>query len=824
VSAVSPGRFPVLRNALAELRHRPGRLVAVIVAIVVSVGYLAASFTVLDGTTTSIESSVIERTAGTDVVVTVGTDDRAAQAALVGRLAALPGVASADLGFLSHGRVTGSSDWVQQQSVPDNPRLRWADLTAGRWPATPDEIALGAVTARQLNLRVGDRITLNDTTSSATLAVTGLVREGGSLLSGLAQRSFVATSYYTGADSIRTSLQTEILVIGDGSVGRNRLAADAAAVAGGSRVETSTAFARRKMSEQTGGVFVLQILLLVFGAVALLVGGIMIVNTFLILVTQRRRQIGLLRALGAGRGQIWRGLLAEATVIGAVGAALGVAAGVALAAGVAALLDQPLTVPTGQVTGAGVVGVMVALAAVLLPARLATRVAPMDALRPTAERPAERRAARARVAAALALGAAGLAGIALGFTGNPYALLFSVGGSFVAAAGLLSAAGLFLPALLRGFGAVFRRFGPIARLACANVLRNPGRSAATGAALMLAVGLVVTLQIGAASLKATADRNLGARFPVDVTVSMFDGPLPERTAGDVAGVAGITRVAAVRSTRVTAELGGRRATVRVLSPGADAMALLPVPRPPLSDAQVLADPYLLTNAGVRDGSPLTITGPTGSVTVPVRPDHLAPADALVVSPAVLAALDAGAPTGTVWASAEPGADISELRSQLRAVAAPVAGAEVGGGLSAKAGYHELLDRLLAVTTALLGVAVLIALLGVGNTLGLSVLERTRESALLRALGLQRPQLRRLLAAEAVLLSLAGTVVGVAAGAFFGWVGTRAVSAELSFRTVVFAMSMPQTLGVAAVTVVAGVLASVLPGRRAARAAPIEALR
>ncbi|MEV4087815.1 ABC transporter permease, partial [Nonomuraea fuscirosea] len=225
----------------------------------------------------------------------------------------------------------------------------------------------------------------------------------------------------------------------------------------------------------------------------------------------------------------------------------------------------------------------------------------------------------------------------------------------------------------------------------------------------------------------------------------------------------------------------------------------------------------------RNGSRLTVTGRSGSVTLPVRGDPLAPTGGLVVAPRVLAALDAGAPLGAVWAKARPGTDITALRSHLRTVAEPLTGAEVGGGLTAKLIYHTAMDRLLAMSTMLLAVAVLIALVGVGNTLGLSVLERTRESALLRALGLQRRQLRWMLAIEAMLLSLAGAVVGIAAGAFFGWIGAYAVSGELNLENIQFAMSVPQTLGVTAVAVVAGVLASVLPGRRAARATPVAAL-
>jgi putative ABC transport system permease protein len=189
----------------------------------------------------------------------------------------------------------------------------------------------------------------------------------------------------------------------------------------------------------------------------------------------------------------------------------------------------------------------------------------------------------------------------------------------------------------------------------------------------------------------------------------------------------------------------------------------------------------------------------------------------------MATLDAGAEVGTVWAEVAPDADITTLRSRLRDAVAPITAAEVGGGLTAKAGYHEFLDRLLMVTTTLLAVAVLIALIGVGNTLGLSVLERTRESALLRALGLPRGGLRWMLAIEAVLLSASGTAVGIAAGVFAGWVGTHAISGELNFSTVEFAVSVPQTIAVGVVACLAGVVASLLPGRRAARAAPVEAL-
>ncbi|TWP46114.1 FtsX-like permease family protein [Lentzea tibetensis] len=779
--------------ALAELRHNPRRIIAVVLAIMISVGYLAASVTVVASESATMERGVIARVANTDVVVTVAGQHAAEQnSGLLQQIRQVEGVESADLSYLSHGRVSGSSEWVQQQSVPDNPALRWTGLAAGEWPQGPDEIALGTVTAEQLNLAVGDQITISDTGSSATLKVTGLTHEGNSLLSGLAQSSFVAPAFYTGASTIRTSLQTEILVIG---VAPERLAEKIRAVAGVSGVETSAEFVQRKMSDQAGGVFVFQLLLLVFGAIALLVGGIMIVNTFLVLVAQRRRQIGLLRAIGASAAQVRRNLLVEALVIGAVGSIAGALLGVGVAALVALGIGEHLTVPIGQIALVAATGVVITVLAVLGPARRATRIPPLDALRPVADRSTERRSSRVRTAVAAVLVVGGLA---LNTVEGPYALLFAVGGQFVCAIGLLLATGAYLPLVLRALGSVVR--GPVARLAVSNTLRNPGRAAATGAALVLAVGLVVTLQVGAASMKATANDNLDVRFPVDVTVSVFDGALPAHTEAAIAKVVGIAEAEPLKATR--AALGA--AHLRVLA------------HESVPDDRILADPYLATSS-------TTLTGTTGAVTLPIVQDFLAPADTLLVSPAVMERIDANAVVGTVWAKASPDADITELRAQLRAVVAPIPGVEVGGGLSAKASYHEFLDRILLVTTMLLAVAVLIALIGVGNTLSLSVLERTRESALLRALGLQGHDLRRMLAIEAVLLSLSGTVAGIGAGVLFGWAGTRAISAELNFRDTAFAMSVPQTATVAAVAIVAGVVASIMPGRRAARASPVAAL-
>ncbi|MET1005553.1 MAG: ABC transporter permease, partial [Propionibacteriaceae bacterium] len=212
-----------------------------------------------------------------------------------------------------------------------------------------------------------------------------------------------------------------------------------------------------------------------------------------------------------------------------------------------------------------------------------------------------------------------------------------------------------------------------------------------------------------------------------------------------------------------------------------------------------------------------------SVAFTAEQSDVAPQGVVVVTQSRLAQLDPLARVGAVWGAATSRSEAGDVMAAVRQASGQQPGLELGGSLQEAAALDRVLDSLLAVATGLLGVAVLIALIGVGNTLGLSVIERTRESALLRALGLQRRDLRLMLAVEAALLALVGAVVGIAAGVLFGWIGTAAVVKESNLDGVHFAMSATQTGAVVLVAILAGVLASVIPGRRAALASPTQAL-
>ena len=227
--------------------------------------------------------------------------------------------------------------------------------------------------------------------------------------------------------------------------------------------------------------------------------------------------------------------------------------------------------------------------------------------------------------------------------------------------------------------------------------------------------------------------------------------------------------------------------------------------------------------GESDGDRVTVRVGSRTATYVLRSSDVADAGALVIATRALDRVAPGSPVTAVWAVAATHADPAAVMSGIRSVAAAHPGLEVGGSLEQVAAITSVLTVLLQIATALTAVAVVIALVGMGNSLALSVIERSRESALLRALGLQRRQLRWMLAAEAVLLAVIGSAVGVLAGIGFGMVGTAAMAAEGGFDELRFAVDAGQTVVVVSVAVVAGALASVLPGHRAARARPVEAL-
>lgn len=844
----------MFRQALREVRFHPGRLVATLLAIALSVGFMSAVSIFMATQSAALGAMLALPTSKADLVVEV-SDTTATYDRLRAAMAAVPGVEAVEQSRTASLDLTrsGASALVTVHSLPGE-RFRWAQLTVGNWPGAPTDIALSEQLADQLKVTVGGTVQ----SGPVALTVTGITRDAPSLVLQTAYADAALLDDLLGGERLPQGTWLIGLAAGtdpgaarsllDAAVDPHRAAQSAYPDAPAPIAVSTAAEARHRATlGLTQGFDVMKNLLLAFSGVAALVGTIIIANTFTILLAQRRRQIGLLRAVGASGGQVRSRFLAEAVVLGLIGSLAGIVLGGA-AAWVGALVTKAawfgLLFPWQDLAIEVGVGVLLTVLAAMLPALRATRVAPLEALQPVATSEQVRRASWGR---ATVTGLLFLAGVALAVASQVVPVdrdapspvgpvLFAVGGAMLIAIGVLGAAPLYVPVLIRGLGRLVGAFGATPRLAGENAVRNPTRAAATATALMLATGLIVTLQIGVASAQRTVLTEIERNLPIDLTVSTmpyaFDVQggqvqgatrLSQATLDQVAGLPNVAASVVLSGGVVSGDTGelfvvlGADDSMRRVSEGID---------------PVIADGVLVTSsAGLMHGSRVMLT-PAASkpVTLTVQRARWVPDQQAIVSRATLTTLVADPQPQAVWLKladkAQVGATMQAL-DQITAGAADQYGLpEFSTGGSALESYliQQVLSMLLMITTALLGVAVLIALIGVGNTLGLSVLERARESALLRALGMQRSSLRLMLLVESLLLALTGVLVGVAAGVFFGWLGMSALLREAAIDApVLLGIDWVQTLGLLGVAVAAAALASVLPGRRAANATPTEAL-
>ena len=414
-----------------------------------------------------------------------------------------------------------------------------------------------------------------------------------------------------------------------------------------------------------------------------------------------------------------------------------------------------------------VVGVLVTVVAAWLPTRRVVRVNPLAALRPDDSASVHTGAGRLRVLLGLVVVAVGVALLALSISAsNAVAMVLGGVASF---SGVLLLGPVVVPALIRAVGGpVGRVAGAPVRLATENAVRNPRRTAATTASLLVGVTLTTAVLVGLASSRSAVDDDLDRDYPVDVTLTATDAPLAgdvldegPRGAGRLVGARAGRRLRQRRRCRPAA--GGRRRRhrrrgARRARHGRPAAGEIWLPSDLMDD---LADgDSVAVRVGGRSER-LTVRGGSGW------------GEAAVVAPSTLAGLTTSPEPWAVWVRAA----LARTRRTSGATwtrSAQSADADLVNSLKERSWVTLQLDILTGTVVALLGIAVVIALIGIGNTLGLSVLERGRENALLRALGLTRRQLRATLAAEALLLSVVATVLGTAIGVTFAWVAVHAL--------------------------------------------------
>ncbi|MFL6115109.1 MAG: ABC transporter permease [Catenulispora sp.] len=731
-------------------------------------------------------------------------------------------------------------------AFPADPALFPGTIVSGTGPTGPGDAVVDKDTAAEQKLKVGQtiRVVAHDLTVR-TFRLAGIAEYGvdnranGWTLVGLLPAVALDIAGRASYDQIDLHAR--------GGVGQQRLAAEASAALGHApdfTVLTGAQYTKAVLEHRAPAAAHVTQILEVFGAVALLVAAFVIYNTFTILVTQRIRQVALLRCIGAHRGQIFAATVAEAALVGLAGSALGVVAGIGVARALHALVGTLTTTklpPGGIVVSSGVVllgmavGFVVTIISALLPARAATNVPPVEAMRTQQEvKTAHGRIGRARIVVATVLGGTGIVLAVLG-TGRRELIsgvqVIGIGGALLFVA-LIVAGPLIVGPMIWALGWLPGRFfGTPTRLAGSNARRNPGRVAATTAALTIGLTLMSLFTVTQDSVHVTQSQWIEVHNPYDYSV---DPPgqgqtVPFRVADQLRGKPQLAHVAAVDGAR--AELAGTPVDIGAVESSAYGTLFKPVVKSgSLADfgpGTVALSNETADSEHVKVGDPITVGTPAGATTAHVALIYQVYTgngidwyDVLMPREQFLAAFKPDGDT-QIRVLAAPGVSLADSRAAVDAVVSQYSFLHTGSLAEKKDSLAGSADATLSLFTAMLGLAVVIAVLGIANTLSLSVVERTRESALLRALGLSRGQMRRMLSVEAVLMSAVGALMGVALGVGVAWaleelIGNVEGSAVLSVPVVTLA-------GYVVVASVAGLLAAVLPGRRAASVSIVAAI-
>lgn len=851
----------MLRLTLTQMRSSAGRLVAAGIAILLGTAFVAATLmagAVMERTT---HDSVTSRYADADLVLT----GNAITTEQVEQVRSTDQVVAADPMTVIGGQFEAGArtEYVNLGATASDDRLDSSALTQGDLPTQTGQIAVAEGVAERLGLEIGDEFTLVQeqwqstddgdgtiATEDRPMTAVGLLASPQTYLfaptEGLVTPGDFADIFAYSAPE-ENGNSTEVMVAVEPGADVSAVADELSGLAsGGVQVQTVDEIAEEQTAALTGSDLTMLALLLAFAAVALIVAALVIANTFQVLVAQRTRTLALLRCVGADRRQIHASVLTEAVILGVLSSLAGVGFGVALmAVGLRVLAGSDAQLPLSTdlvITPAAVIvpvltGLVVTVAAALLPARLATRVAPLAALRPADASPTSH-ASKVRIAIAAAAVFGGGALLALGVSiarpeSGADTLIIALGvgmlGGLLALFGLLLGCVLIVPALIRLVGRLLQRNVP-ARVAVANAVRNPRRSAATASALVIGVTLVTMMSTGALAASSALSSELDSRFPVDLEVSTA-GALRDEQVQTVTTTDGVADTALLATTAATGDLpdiGEVEMDVAAVATGdlttvvrsTDATA-------GLGEDTIVVGHQLAESYQLDSGDELTLSGRSEEgVTLTVSVTSL-DGNTSIVTPDVLARLDPDAETSMLWARVGDQGEydtVMAVQSALTEASQSLDGADtplVNGAAVERAGYQQVVNTILAVVIGLLAVSVVIALIGVANTLSLSVLERRRESAMMRALGLTRGQLRGMLAIEGLMIAGAGALIGIVAGLVFGWAGSAIVLAQMA--EVPLVVPWRDLALVVVVSLAAGLLASALPARSAARTPPAAAL-
>ncbi len=850
----------MLRATLKGLLAHRVRLALTACAIALGVGFMAGTFILTATIHHGIDNMFASASAGTDVIVRPvasssnsnnssngGNSARsgsqslahsAVPASLVSQVRSVAGVAAAE-GAISDragivgtdGKVIGGRSGFAVNYPADQALATVYPVRQGKAPAKSSEVAIDATTASKQGLHIGDQIRVVAGGAARPFTVSGIVgfgqADGPGVVSMVAFDTATAQQLYGRHGSFdQIDLKAAAGVAPDTL--RSRVAGG---LPSGFEAVTAASASSAQASDLRGKISFLTNALLAFALISLFVGAFIIWNTFSILVAQRTRELALLRALGASRRQVLRSVLVEAAVVGLLASLAGLGLGVLAASGLQTLLGSAginlptsgLELPLGYAALAVGTGVMVTLVAAFAPARKATVIAPIAALRETT--PVQRAFSSRRLVTGAAVLVAGTSALLTGLFAHGGALLVG-GGALAAFIGVTVLSPLFAKPLAGAIGAPLRRLpGRTGALARDNAMRNPKRTAATAAALMVGLALVAASAVLDASLKQAADQAIDQGTLADLYVQPADpdSGLDPALARSIATQPGVAAVSEVRETE--ASIAG--ASFQKVD-GVD----------PATVGQ-------LADLKVRTGSVAALSQASGNLLVSTT---AATAHHWAVGSAVPVKLDKTKGSGTLrvvgtfankgsfgdylisldtydqatgqrvdtllMVKAAAATPVSTLQTRITGLLGPYPGAKVLDQAGFKQSTGATLDQILNLLVALLALAVVIALLGIVNTLALSVVERTRELGLLRAIGMRRAQLGAMIAGEAMIIAVLGALLGIALGVGLGSALAAALTGSNGAATV--AVPGTQLLVYVIGAAVAGIVAAIAPARRAAK--------
>ena len=849
----------MLRIATRGLLARKLRTVLTGFAVVLGVAFVAGTFVFTDTIDASFKDIFERAHKGEDVSVEARQAVKAdfstpatMPSSVLARVRGLPGVkdaegsVNADVSLLDK-----KGDPILSQGPPTiaysantDPTFQALEYPSGNAPSNEGEVAIDRATADKYGWKPGDRVTVAGRAPKRTYTVSGLFTLGSSDSLG-GSRGVVFTlpeaqrvTGHHGYDSISlaaaggtTPEQLKHTVIG--ALGARQF-----------DIRTGKEAAAQQAQDLSDALGFIRTALLVFAGVALLVGGFLIFNTFSVTVAQRTKEFALMRTLGASQRQILGSVLFESIVIGLVAGVLGILAGLGLAPALRALMSsfgldlgttQLLVEPRTVIAGL-VIALVATVISGIVPARRATRVRPVEAMRDSMT-PGVGHLRRRRVIGSVVVETIGVAVLV-------YALLASPGSAGTTAATLglgvvamMFGVALMAPLLVRPLSSLVGRplqrlQGLTGRLARENAVRQPQRTAVTASALMIGLALVVFVAIFAAGLKATIDKGIDDQVLAAGIVVHKDGfsPLPAASAKRLQSVDGVASVSTIRF--ATGKVAGVKGTQSAtgLDPRTAPKAIrLKIKSGPPDALARLTDEDAIVGKDFADAHALGV-GKVLHVTTPTGKQHdyrvLATYDATagVVGGIVLTSADLrrdwnAKDIAFALVNADPGVTPTVLRDREKAALAAYPTTDPKTIDEFKADQRKQVDSLLGLIYALLSLSVIVALLGIVNTLALSVHERTRELGLLRAVGMTRRQVRRMVRAEAVITAVIGAVLGLALGVAFAAIVSRPLASE-GFA---FAVPVGTLIVLLVLAGLAGVIAAVPPARRAARVDVLRAV-